>query len=57
MIGLERFIEAYAYLMNPPEDDEDNEQVRDILGKNNVKYMPLICQLIVCEESYYTISN
>ena len=57
MIGLDRFIEAYAYLMNPPEEDEDNEQVRDILGKNNVKYMPLICQLIVCEESYYTAAN
>ena len=56
-ITLERFVEAYAYLTDPPEDDEENEQLHNILGERNIKFIPLIYQLIVCEDSYYTAAN
>jgi hypothetical protein len=35
------------------EKDEDYEQVKKLLGPNKIKFIPLIVQLIVCEDNYY----
>ena len=39
------------------EKDEDYESVKDFLGQEKIKFIPLIVQLIVCEESYYWFIN
>jgi len=56
-IGMSRFIQAYEYLSNPPPEDEENQQLHEIVGAENVKFIPLIYQMIVCEDSYYTSAN
>ena len=33
--------------------DEDYRQVQKLLGEEKSKFIPLIVQLIVCEDSYY----
>lgn len=56
-LGISKFMQAYEYLASPPPDDEENQQLHDIIGSNNIKYIALIYQLIVCEDSYYTAAN
>jgi len=53
-LSLERFLQAYNYLIDPPEDSEESMELMSILEKHNMKYIPLINQLIVCEDVYYT---
>ena len=43
------------YIQEPPEDDE-NDYLKDILGKD-MKYVPLIHQLIVCEDQHFGSGN
>lgn len=52
-LGMERFMQAYNYLLEPPNDDEDNQQLHEILGPRQSKYIALIHQMIVCEDAYY----
>lgn len=52
-LGTDKLITAYQYLCDPPEGEEETEQLRNILGRALVKYIPLIYQLIVCEDNYY----
>ena len=42
-----------AYKMIHEEKDEDYEQVKKLLGPTKIKFIPLIVQLIVCEDNYY----
>lgn len=42
-----------VYKMIKNDKDEDYEQVQQVLGKDKSKYIPLIIQLIVCEDQYY----
>lgn len=44
---------SYMYLNDPPEGDEETEQLRAILGSGFVKYIPLIYQLIVYEDNFF----
>ena len=50
-IGDDNFLKAYTMIHE--EKDEDYESVKNYLGQNKIKFIPLIVQLIVCEESYY----
>ena len=52
-LGTERIINAYTYLCDPPEGEDDTEQLKVILGADNVKFIPLIYQLIVYEDNYF----
>ncbi len=55
MIGDEQFVNAYKYLTNLSDDDEEggNQQLEEIMGPKKMKFVTLIHQLIVCEDSYY----
>lgn len=53
ILGFDKFMEAYTYLCDPPDDDADNDYLQQLLGTLNIKYIPLIYQMIVCEDSYY----
>jgi len=35
------------------ERDDDYDQVKKMLGKERIKFIPLVVQLIVCEDNYY----
>jgi hypothetical protein len=35
------------------DDDENSDELEGILGKKKMKFVGLIHQLIVCEDSYY----
>jgi len=35
------------------EKDDDYESAKALMGQAKVKFIPLILQLIVCEDSYY----
>lgn len=54
-LGDMAFIEAYQYLQENEDFNGKNESndLQKILGKN-IKYLTLIYQLIVCEDSYYS---
>ena len=57
-LGMERFIQAYNYLLvffmqNPPENDDDNQQLHKMIGNRHSKYITLIYQMIVCEDACY----
>ena len=48
------FIAAYKHLVNLNNDEETtNDELEGILGPKKMKYVMLIHQLIVCEDSYY----
>jgi len=49
-IGRE-FVDAYRAICN--EKDDDYSEAKRILGEKKVKFIPLIVQLIVCEDNYY----
>ena len=53
-LGDADFINAYSYYMNASEfDGKVEEEVEYILGPKKKKYVGLIYQLIVCEDTYY----
>ena len=35
-------------------DEEDDDAISKIVGKRKERFVPLIYQLIVCEESYFS---
>ena len=39
------------------DEDSENEGIEGILGPDKIKYVTLIHQLIVCEDSYYANKN
>jgi hypothetical protein len=53
-LGETMFIAAYKHYVNVSEFNEDvEEEIQDILGKEKMKFFTLIYQLIVCEDTYY----
>lgn len=56
-MGEEALLSAYKYLLDPPNEDENNKELYKILGKSHIKFVPMIYQMIVCEDSYYTCHN
>jgi hypothetical protein len=52
-IGANQFYNAYKFLQDPPNEGEHNSELVKILGKQNIKYVSLIYQMIVCEDAYY----
>eukprot|EP00826_Nyctotherus_ovalis_P017615 TRINITY_DN15196_c0_g1_i4.p1 TRINITY_DN15196_c0_g1~~TRINITY_DN15196_c0_g1_i4.p1 ORF type:complete len:397 (-),score=113.93 TRINITY_DN15196_c0_g1_i4:148-1338(-) len=50
------FMKIYKYLQVLHGDEENQAALRQILGKDKCKFLPLIYQLLVCEDSYYTLS-
>jgi len=52
-LGEAPFYEAYEILQDITGSDVGNTELVKVLGKNHVKFIPLIYQLIVCEDSYY----
>lgn len=42
-----------VYKMIQNDKDEDYVEAKQVLGKDKSKYIPLIIQLIVCEDQYY----
>ncbi|CAD8165177.1 unnamed protein product [Paramecium octaurelia] len=51
-MGLDSFMRAYQTLENSQES-EQLKQANQLLNQEQRKYIPLIIQLIVCEDSYY----
>ena len=54
-LGDQQFQAVYKQLTNLPADDDDNNDniIESILGAKKMKFVPLIHQLIVTEDSYY----
>ena len=52
-MGDQMFIAAYKHLQNLTDDDEQADNDLEGLLKKKMKFVPLIHQLIVCEDSYY----
>jgi hypothetical protein len=52
-LGEKPFYDAYKFLQDPPNEGEHNSVLMKILGKQNLKYVSLIYQMIVCEDAYY----
>jgi len=50
------FMKIYKYLQVLHGDEENQTALKQILGKDKCKFLPLIYQLLVCEDSYYTQS-
>lgn len=50
-IGDDSFVKAYSMIQE--EKDQDYKYVRQYLGADRSKFIPLIVQLIVCEDNYY----
>ena len=48
------FMKAYKYLQTLPGDEENHEILKQLLGKEKGKFLPLLYQLLVCEDSYYS---
>lgn len=53
-LGLDPMIRAYQYLLDPPADDDSNAELSGILEPSKLKFVPLIYQLIVCEDKYFS---
>jgi NIMA (never in mitosis gene a)-related kinase len=53
-LGLEPMMRAYQYLLDPPADDDSNAELSSIVGPKQLVYVPLIYQLIVCEDEYFS---
>ena len=57
-LGDGPFVQAYRYMVNhTADDDTPNDELEAILGDKKMKFVPLITQLIVCEDAYYETSN
>ena len=39
------------------DDDTPSDELESVLGDKKMKFVPLITQLIVCEDAYYETSN
>ena len=54
-IGDQAFQGVYKQLTNLSNDDDDNNDniIESILGPKKMKFVPLVHQLIVSEDSYY----
>ena len=52
-LGAGEFVCAHKYLLDPPEDEDNNEVLQRMLGASKMKYVPLVYQVVVCEEKYY----
>jgi NIMA (never in mitosis gene a)-related kinase len=52
-LGEQPFYEAYRILQDQSGGDDGNTELAKALGKHNMKFIPLIYQMIVCEDSYY----
>ena len=52
-MGDELFVSAYKHLVNLSGDDEPQDNVLESMLHKKIKFVPLIHQLIVCEDSYY----
>ena len=52
-LGDITFIAAYKHLVNLSNEAEVENDLEEILGPKKMKYVTLIHQLIVCEDSYY----
>jgi len=49
------FLEVYKILQDPPSDEDNSEFLSKVLGGNTkMKFIPLVYQLIVCEDNYYS---
>ncbi len=54
LLGDEIFIAAYKHLLNiSSKDVDEDDSIETIIGESGRKYIPLIHQLIVCEDNYY----
>lgn len=55
MLGDTCFIAAYKHYINSSEDNEnvEDEIIDTLKDKTKEKFVPLIFQLIVCEDTYY----
>lgn len=53
-LGLESMMRAYQYLQDPPADDDSNAELSTFLEPKKLKFVPLIYQLIVCEDKYFS---
>jgi NIMA (never in mitosis gene a)-related kinase 1/4/5 len=61
-LGFEKFMQAYNYLslvsgQEPPEIDDENSELQEIIGPDHSKFIILIYQMIVCEDAYYKLNN
>lgn len=53
-LGETSFIAAYKHYINVSDINDDIEaEIESILGPKKMKFVGLIYQLIVCEDSYY----
>ena len=50
-VGDMQFVRAYSMIQE--QKDEDYAEVKKFLGEDKSKFIPLIVQLIVCQDSYY----
>ena len=53
-LGDVAFIAAYKHLVNLSNGSELDDDLEQILGPKKMKYVTLIHQLIVCEDSFYS---
>lgn len=52
-LGEQPFIAAYQHFVNMNNDDDAN-LIDQIIGAKKIKFLPLIHQLISCEDNYYS---
>ena len=52
-LGANPFYETYNILQDMSSGEDANNELIRVLGKTNMKFIPLIYQMIVCEDSYY----
>lgn len=58
VLGDVPFIAAYKHLVNiTTEENVEENELEGLLGKKGMKFVSLIHQLIVCEDSYYANKN
>ena len=54
VLGEELFVEVYIQVVEEKAEDEESE-LKKKMGEK-LKYVPLIYQLIVCEDSFYNMA-
>jgi NIMA (never in mitosis gene a)-related kinase len=52
-LSLACFLSAYSLLLSPGSDEDNSAELETLLGTRNLKYLPLLYQLIVCEDQIY----
>ena len=53
-LGEEPFITVYQHLANMGNEDDTNNIIDSMIPVKKMKFLPLIHQLINCEDSYYS---